>query len=429
MTSSTRTQRRYDHRLRELVCRAKNVEVAVRHGVPRSTARGWLAPMATAVVTLHAPDQSAAALQQEVHALWRRVDRLTALLRLMVLVLKLSGCSLAKIRLPDGAVKARLLRAIDRARAHFSLRVVLRILGLSHTRYHAWEREPACALTDRLCCPHRSPQQLTLDEITVIRDMVTSDEYRHVPTGTLARLAQRLGKVFASPSTWRRLVRVHRWRRPRQRVHPAKPKIGFRATCANEIWHIDTTLIRLLDGSRIYLRAVIDNFSRRILAWNISSTFDPESTAKLLLDAARSMNPPEVPSVMADSGVENFNSSVDQLVNDEILKRVLAQTDVQFSNSMIEAWWRGLKHQWLYLNPLDALASVKKLVEFYVEQHNTHLPHAAFKGQTPDEMYFGKGGDVPKQLAAAKVAARAARLAANRAVRCASCEELVVLES
>jgi putative transposase len=69
--------------------------------------------------------------------------------------------------------------------------------------------------------------------------MVTSDEYRHGPTGTLARLAQRLSKVFASPTTWRRLIRVRQWRRPRQRVHPAKPKIGIRAARANEIWHAD----------------------------------------------------------------------------------------------------------------------------------------------------------------------------------------------
>lgn len=74
---------------------------------------------------------------------------------------------------------------------------------------------------------------------------------------------------YCPPSTWLRLVRLHRWRRPRQRVHPAQPKVGIRAARPNEIWHIDTTLIRLLDGSRVYVRAVSDNFSRRILAWNV----------------------------------------------------------------------------------------------------------------------------------------------------------------
>ena len=85
--------------------------------------------------------------------------------------------------------------------------------------------------------------------------MVTSPDHRHVPTGTLAILAQRLGRVWASPSTWYRLVRQNGWRRPRLRVHPAKPKTGLRTTRANEMWHIDTTVIRLLDGTRAYLHA------------------------------------------------------------------------------------------------------------------------------------------------------------------------------
>ena len=184
-----------------------------------------------------------------------------------------------------------------------------------------------------------------------------------------------------------------------------------------------------LSLSRVYLRAVIDNFSRRILAWNVIGTFDAEFTAKLLLDAVRNMNAPGVPTLMTDGGSENFNAAVDELERSGVLKRVLAQTDVQFSNSMIEAWWRALKHQWLYLNTLDTLTTIQKLVAFYVEQHNKHLPHAAFHGQTPDEMYFGTGSEVPKQLAAAKVAARQARLTANRAVRCQSCREPVAISS
>ena len=280
-------------------------------------------------------------------------------------------------------------------------------------------------MADHGSCPRSSPQQLTQLEVQSIQDMVTSDEYRHVPTGRLACLAQRLGKVFASPSTWHRLVRIPSWRRPRQRVHPVKPKVGIRASRSNEIWHIDTTLIRLLDGSRVYLRAVIDIFSRRILAWNVLGTFDAEFTAKLLLDAVRNMNAPGVPTLMTDGGPEYFNAAVDELERSGVLKRVLAQTDIQFSNSMIESWWRVLKHQWLYLNTLDTLATVRKLVAFYVDQHNSHLPHAAFYGQTPDEMYFGRGAEVPKRLQAARAAARQARLAANRALRCQTCSQAV----
>jgi transposase InsO family protein len=117
--------------------------------------------------------------------------------------------------------------------------------------------------------------------------MVTAVEYRHVPTGTLAVLAQRLGKVWASPSTWYHLVRKYGWRRPRLRVHPAKPKVGLRTTRANEMWHIDTTVIRLIDGTRAYVHAVIDNFSRRILAWRVADTFAPVNSVAVLLEASQ----------------------------------------------------------------------------------------------------------------------------------------------
>ena len=142
-------------------------------------------------------------------------------------------------------------------------------------------------MDDITSCPRLSPQRLTPAEVDMMKKMVTSDEYRHVPTGTLALLAQRLGRVFASSSTWYRLIRIHAWRRPRNRIHPAKPKVGIRASRPNEIWHVDTTVIRLLDGSRAYLHAVIDNFSRRILAWKVSATFDPSTTAELLVHALR----------------------------------------------------------------------------------------------------------------------------------------------
>ena len=87
---------------------------------------------------------------------------------------------------------------------------------------------------------------------------------------------------------------------------------------------------------------------------------------------------------------------------------------------MIEAFWRSLKHQWLYLNSLDSIERLRSLVKFFVEEHNTQMPHSAFAGQTPDEMYFGTAVNMPAQLAA-RSEARAERLAANRAMTCSGC--------
>jgi hypothetical protein len=164
------------------------------------------------------------------------VQKLAALLRLALVLLQVSGLTLSGKRLPNGPDKLRILRAIERARACTPLRALLRFLRLSPSRFHAWQRRhTVCALNDQSSCPRASPHQLTPSEIRVIHDVVTSPSYRHVPTGTLAVLAQRLGTVWASASTWYRLVRRFSWRRPRLRIHPAKPKIGLRTTRPDEL--------------------------------------------------------------------------------------------------------------------------------------------------------------------------------------------------
>ncbi len=143
-------------------------------------------------------------------------------------------------------------------------------------------------------------------------------------------------------------------------------------------------LIRLFDGTRAFLHAAIDNYSRRILSWSLEDHLGSGGTCRLLRDAACQLRSgSQRTTVVTDAGCENVNSDVDGLLEDEGLRRTLAQVDVTFSNSMIEAFWRSLKHSWLYLHSLESVESLRRLVDFYVRQHNEVMPHAAFEGQTP----------------------------------------------
>ena len=206
------------------------------------------------------------------------------------------------------------------------------------------------------------------------------------------------------------------------------------------------TIARLLDGSRAYIHAIIDNYSRKILAWTVAARLSPSSTIEVLVAAKRHLAPAtggDGTLVYADSGVENVNATVDATVLAEGLRLVLAQVQVAFSNSMIEAFWRSLKHNWLYLNSLDSIDQLRTLVAFFVDEHNRKMPHAAFSGQTPDEIlefkyrlgqvYELRLSDLDSAIAAyrevlaaapdaARKAALAQRLAANRATSCHRCE-------
>ena len=173
---------------------------------------------------------------------------------------------------------------------------------------------------------------------------------------------------------------------------------------------------------------LLDNFSRRILAWKLALRLETQTTCQILVEAAKNLpKDGDGATVVADSGVENVNREVDNLLGLGQLRRVLAQVEVSYSNSMIEAWWRSLKHGWLYLHPLDSFAVLEKLIAFYVQQYNTVVPHAAFAGQTPDEIYFGRGEQVPADLAAAHARARDARLKTNRELSCQTCKATLAL--
>ena len=103
MATTTRFQRKYDHRLRELVRATGNIEVALKCGVPPSTARGWVKATQAEVVTIDVADMNVLQLQQEVLALRKRITRLVALLRLVMVLLKIAGFSLANARIPDAS--------------------------------------------------------------------------------------------------------------------------------------------------------------------------------------------------------------------------------------------------------------------------------------------------------------------------------------
>lgn len=416
-------RRVYDARVRELVCATGNPRLFPELNIPKSTLRGWInGEFRTAVGT-----ESVTRIEVELYAenakLRRRVRVLQTIMCLLLVLVRAAGCRLDGERLPDGAAKRRLLHAIDKARNVVALASVLKVVGLSNARYHTWNRrDKACELTDRSSCPKKSPNQLTRAELESIRELATSDEYRHMPTSTLSRFAQRAGRVYASASTWLRLIRERGCRRPRMRIHPAKPTVGIRASKPNEIWHLDVTVIRLLNGTKLYLHGVVDNFSRRLLAWKLEEKLSPTTTCVVLAEAAKYL--PEAlrrVTLLTDSGVENVNCTVDWFLLSGVLKRVLAQVEIVESNSLVESFWRGLKHSWLFINSLDSRATAQRLVSFYVEQYNEVMPHSALDYRTPDEINFERAEDMPGKLSVARRTAREARATSNRAMTCEAC--------
>jgi hypothetical protein len=110
------------------------------------------------VVSLDVADLAESELRQEILKLRQRVQKLAALLRLVLAVRQASGFTLSRERLPDERAKSRILRAVDQARRCVPLRALLQFISLSPSRFHAWSRrQTACAFDDQSSCPRTAP--------------------------------------------------------------------------------------------------------------------------------------------------------------------------------------------------------------------------------------------------------------------------------
>jgi transposase InsO family protein len=148
-------------------------------------------------------------------------------------------------------------------------------------------------------------------------------------------------------------------------------------------------------------------------------------TKALIEDACERANASSrhsLPNVLVDSGTENLNRHVDALVKSGLIKRTIAQIDISFSNSMIESFFRTIKHRWLFMLSLDDIECVRKNVGEFIEDYNTLIPHSALRGATPLEMYLGSW--LPAQedeLERAEEQAREERRIANLNAACGVC--------
>src|ERR1035441_1908368 len=191
--STSQARCAYDHRVREQVVRTGTRCLPKHIRIPRSTVSTWRRRGQRPVVTIEPFDPDRQQLVDTIAKLDRRVRILAAVVRILLALLRASGFTLAGERLPEGAAKAGILRAITSAKPFLPLAMILRIVHIEPGRYHRWNRATTavCGLDDRSSCPRASPSQLTPAEVADIKDMVLAPEKRHMPLGTLARSEER----------------------------------------------------------------------------------------------------------------------------------------------------------------------------------------------------------------------------------------------
>ena len=190
MTRPHRVRRSYDHRLCDAIAATGNADLFRDVAIPRSTRRTWARGDVRPVVASVDVELLVYELLERVDHLRQRASRQAAVIGLLMQLLKLRGGKLDGDRVPEGVSKSAVLRAVASATHRLTLATVLKIVGISSARYHAWRRkEEGCGLDDQPSCPKSFPSQLTRDEVSTMRDFVESETYRHIAVQNLALYA------------------------------------------------------------------------------------------------------------------------------------------------------------------------------------------------------------------------------------------------
>ena len=382
----------YDRRLKVLVIDSGDVDKYKKLGIPRTTLRSWIAKgVSHKFITLDIFDEEKKDLCQRIISLENIICEQQAIINIH----KESKVVLQQnsdwVRFPKPEIKEKIVGIYNSVSEKISPAKCAEAIGISLKRLKSWQsRLRGCDLEDYSSCPKLTPTKATDQELKIMEAMVTGVDYLHFSINALALYAAKIGKLYFSSSTWHRYIKKFKWKKSKQRKYRNKDGIGIRASEVNQIWHIDISVMKLIDNTKVYVQAIIDNYSRYIVAWNVFARVTGENTKELLRIASESL-PVKKVKLLCDAGVENRNDKVDDLLNlkDSPLDRIIAQVDIHFSNSMIEAFFRSMKNNYLYYQDLTTVEVFKNKIGFYVHEYNIKIPHPAHNGATPAEIFNG----------------------------------------
>ena len=181
------------------------------------------------------------------------------------------------------------------------------------------------------------------------------------------------------------------YRRPRttkpEPGHKGYPYLlrGMAITRPNQVWAMDITYIPMARGF-VYLAAVVDWCSRRVLSWRVSNTMDVGFCVSALEEALARFGRPEI-----------FNTDQGSQFTGSAFTDVLANNDIAISmdgkgawrdNVFVERLWRSVKYEEVYLRAYDNVSEARASIGRYLGFYNGRRPHSGLDGSTPDQAYF-----------------------------------------
>ncbi len=156
-------------------------------------------------------------------------------------------------------------------------------------------------------------------------------------------------------------------------------------TRPNQVWAMDITYIPMACGF-VYLVAVLDWFSRKVLAWRLSTTLETGPCVDALEDAMHQHGKPEI--MNSDQGSQFTSINFIKTLKDADIQISMDGKGAWRDNVFVERLWRTIKYEEVYLRAYDSVSAARESLRRYLTFYNTRRPHSSLDGQTPDQAYL-----------------------------------------
>lgn len=173
---------------------------------------------------------------------------------------------------------------------------------------------------------------------------------------------------------------------PQHKVYPYLLR-GLDVTRPNQVWCADITYIPVRRGF-LYLVAIMDWYSRKVLAWRLSNTMDTEFCVDALDEALAKHGTPDI--FNTDQGSQFTSFAFTNALKEKDIRISMDGKGRWMDNVFIERLWRSLKYECVYLHAFENGLQAKRDICNWMSHYNTERHHSTFDGQTPDEIYQGR---------------------------------------
>ncbi len=152
----------------------------------------------------------------------------------------------------------------------------------------------------------------------------------------------------------------------------------------NQVWSIDITYIKL-NRSHMYLTAIIDWYSRKIVGWSLSDTLGLQPVLDAVRNAVDKFGTPAI--LNSDQGSQFTSNEYKQLLKGLHIRQSMGGKSRWADNIMIERWFRSLKTELIYINEFCTPRTLRQSIRSYIDDYNSLRPHEALDYATPDAVY------------------------------------------